>query len=346
MQPKSFLNKMKKRRDSYGVERRRDFSKMILEYGTPLPKPVEYKDIDNAFEEWVKTKLDISYNGKHLPTFKLYSNQRINEYAQTWSHLDESGNLLMNFKTITRENNPKKGTNQGDNYNIPGNRFYPMFIVPILQENGNEAYDMYSMRQPFTVDFIYSVSIVTNKYELLNDMNQKVNFEFNAIESYIQPNGHYMSMVLEDISDESEYNLEDRKYYSQTYQIKVKAYIIREEDFKVSHLPSRIILDFVGDRTKKVKEISYVLENENEEISLFFNFKPCENEQEIVIKSDMIIDNIVENQNVYDYLFIINEEQQEIDKEIRLYKDDIVKIKIEKDNNRESSLLVFSGIKL
>ena len=130
-----------------------------------------------------------------------------------------------------------------------------MFMVPVLQENGEEAYDMYSMKQPFCVDLEYTVTIVTNKYEVLNDMNQRVHFEFKAINCYINPNGHYMPMVLEDVSDESEYSLDDRKYYSQSYKIKVKAYIIRKEDFTVTKVPSRAIMRLLGVTDKKKPKI-------------------------------------------------------------------------------------------
>ena len=146
IQPKPFLDKFKLRNKAKGVERRRNMSKIILEHAPNFPLSVEYKDIDEAFQKWVENDLDVEYDGKKIPTFKLFSNQRINEYAQSWKHLDEVGNLLMNFKTITRENNPKHGENQGGYYNIPGDRDYPMFMVPVLQENGQEAYDMYSMK--------------------------------------------------------------------------------------------------------------------------------------------------------------------------------------------------------
>ncbi len=49
-------------------------------------------------------------------------------------------------------------------------------------------------------------------------------------------NGHPMPITLEDISDESEYTIDDRKYYSQTFKIKLKAYIIRSEDFDVKNI--------------------------------------------------------------------------------------------------------------
>lgn len=244
IQPKPYLEKLKLRNKAIGTERRRNMSKMILENGTPLPKPIEYSDIDQAMYDWLDSKFDLVYDGKRLPTYKLYSVQRVNEYMQSWDKLDDTGNLIINFKTISRETNPQKGENQGTWYNIPGHKDFAMFYVPILQENGTEAYDKYTMKQPTSVNFAYTISIITNKMELVNEMNEKMHYEFNSITTYISPNDHPMSMTLEDVSDESEYTIDDRKYYSQTYKIKVRGYIIRKEDFKVERIPSRFMLSW------------------------------------------------------------------------------------------------------
>jgi len=217
-------------------------SKLILEEGTPFPQPIEYSDIDIAVFNWVDKKIDLVYEGERLPTYKLFSTQRISEYSQTWSHTDDYGNIMMNFKTVTRDNNPQKGEITSNYFNIPGHKDFAMFYVPVLQENGTEAYDKYTMKQPFGVNFTYSVSIITNKMELLNEMNEKMHYEFSAIQCYIEPNGHPMSMTLEDISDDSEYTIDDRKYYSQTFKIKVRGYIIRREDYKVERIPSRFVM--------------------------------------------------------------------------------------------------------
>ena len=239
IQPKPFMDRLRLRNHAVGIERRRNMSKIILEKQTLFPKPVEYAEIDKTFFDWVDKKLDIVYNGKKLPTYKLFSNQKLSEYSQTWENLDDTGNIIMNFKTITRENNPQHGESQGGNYNVPGNRDYPMFYVPVLQENGEEAYDLYSMKQPLSVNFMYTVSVICNKYEILNKFNEMMHYEFSALECYISPNDHPMPMVIENITDESEYSIDDRKYYSQSYQIKLMAYIIRKEDFKVTKIPSR-----------------------------------------------------------------------------------------------------------
>lgn len=236
------MDKLKLRHHAIGTERRRNMSKLILEEGTPFPQPIEYSDIDIAVFNWVDKKINLVYEGERLPTYKLFSTQRISEYSQTWSHTDDYGNIMMNFKTVTRDNNPQKGEITSNYFNIPGHKDFAMFYVPVLQENGTEAYDKYTMKQPFGVNFTYSVSIITNKMELLNEMNEKMHYEFSAIQCYIEPNGHPMSMTLEDISDDSEYTIDDRKYYSQTFKIKVRGYIIRREDYKVERIPSRFIM--------------------------------------------------------------------------------------------------------
>lgn len=239
LQPKPYMDNLPFRRKAMYKEKRLNTSKLILENGTPLPKTVTYEDIDASFYKWVDKTLEIVYDGKRLPTYKLFSNQRINEYSQTWSNKDESGNIILNFKTITRENNPKRGQIYGGLGAVPGNREYTMFTVPVLQENGTEAYDHYSMKLPTMVDFKYIVSIVTNKYELLNRMNEMMQFQFKSIDCYLYPNEHPMSMTLDDVGDESEYSIDDRKYYSQTYHITLRGYIILEDYFKVTRIPSR-----------------------------------------------------------------------------------------------------------
>ena len=246
-------------------ERRLETVRTILDGGTILPKAVTYEDIDQAVFDWVDKALDLSYNGKRLPTFKLFSNQRISEYAQTWNNLDDEGNIAMNFKSVTRENNPQKGEMQGNLFNIPGNRKYTMFKVPVLEENGDEVYKVYSMKQPIVVNFSYVIVLVCDKYRLLNDMNTKVHDQFKSLECYLFPNGHPMPMLLDTIDDESEYTISDRKYYSQAYRIKLMGYIIRPEDFSVTKIPSRFKVGLVGlpnSGKKKLKKSLYSAEQE------------------------------------------------------------------------------------
>ena len=240
LRPKPFLENIKLRNRAIGTERRRNMSKLIMLHAPNFPLEITYEDVDQEFIRWVEQSLGISYDGKRLPTVRLFSNQRLSEYEQSWNQLDDAGNLMMNFKTVTRENNPQRGEQQGGSYNIPGDRYYPMYYVPTLQENGTEAYDVYEMKQPYPVNFVYTIGIITNKLGLVNDFNRLVLERFKAYECYISPNGHAMPMFLDSVTDESEYGIDNRKYYSQSFKIKLEAYIIRKEDFRVTRLPSRV----------------------------------------------------------------------------------------------------------
>lgn len=225
------------------IELRRNFDKEELKDGTPFPNPLTYEDIDREFKKWVENSLEISYEGKNLPTMTLFSNQRFSEYMQSWTFTDEDQNPILNFKTISRENNPKSGTINGESKNIPGEHTWLMKRVLAADKNGREYYVEYRMKQPFAVDLVYKVGLFTNKYELLNKFNQLVNDRFKAIDCYIRPNGHYISMKLNDISDDSEYSLNDRQYYSQSFSITIRAYIIPEDSFSVHEVPR---LAFIG----------------------------------------------------------------------------------------------------
>lgn len=224
-------------------ELRYNFDKEELKDGTPFPNPLTYEDIDREFKKWVEESLEISYEGKKLPTMTLFSNQRFSEYMQSWTFTDEDHNPILNFKAINRENNPKSGTINGESKNIPGEHTWLMKRLVATDKNNREYYIEYRMKQPISVDLIYKVSLFTNKYELLNDFNLLVNDRFKAITAYIRPNGHYISMKLDDISDDSEYSLNDRQYYSQSYTITVRAYIIPEDSFIVHEVPR---LAFIG----------------------------------------------------------------------------------------------------
>ena len=117
--PKEYLNHINLNPSSIGNARRLEMLNDIVKDGTFLPKTLEYKDIDEAFRDWVKGLTIVSDDGKEYPTMSLFSNQRFSEYSQSWQYVDENKNLLLNFKTVTRENNPKYGEIQSGLWNIP-----------------------------------------------------------------------------------------------------------------------------------------------------------------------------------------------------------------------------------
>lgn len=313
-----------------GFDQRSSYSKEILYKTTGFPKTIVYEDIDQELKKFVENKLSLTdENGNDMPTFTLYSSQRFSEYSQTWEHTDENGNLLMNFKTINRDNNPKEGTNQAHYWNIPGERYYTLFQKDVLEDNGQESVEIYSMKQPLTVDLYYHISMITNVFENVNKFNIKVNDLFKARQCYIRVNGHYLPMLLEEINDESEYSIEDRKFYSQSIGVKVLAYIIKEEDLKVSKFPKYPKLYEQFDKTikKPTVEIEEYENSEGNGVRLIITFKPFNNKVEFTMDENVEVNEIV-TENIRSYRIFVNDIPYFGDKIFKIRDLNEVKIKV------------------
>ena len=254
----------------FGNSLREGYQNTIMSDQPFTPKKLEYEDIDNAMKEMVEKELSITDNGNSFPTFTLFSGQRFSEYSQTWRHTDNDGNLLMNFKTIVRENNPVFGENQGGNYAIPGDRKYTALLRDVLDDNGVECYEVYTVKQPMTVSLMYRVSIFTDKFANLNKFNMMVNSLFKAKQFYIRPNGHYIPLLLSGVSDETTYGLEERKFFTQTYSITAEAYIILEDDIEVSRHPKRVSARVFPDIKERKPSVS--LKEDGDDITITFTF--------------------------------------------------------------------------
>ena len=183
--------------------------------GAPIViNPVEYEDIDNSFCEFFKEGMNmVDEDGNKFETYTFFSNQRFSEFLQTWNHDDEDGNLLMNFFTITRDNNPNWGTMHGGSYNIPGNNRFTVLMRDVVDDNGVDCYEITSMSQPVQVDIMYRFSLITAKFKYLNEFNTKINYLFASKQCYLCVN--------------------------QSIDVKLLAYIIPRDDIKIELIPKK-----------------------------------------------------------------------------------------------------------
>lgn len=349
---RAYKNTVLLRGSAYGQERRKNLAKEILKDSTPLPKTLLYKDIDEEFKKWVEDDLRISFEGTEVPTMALYSNQRFSEYLQSWDNVDNKKNLILNFKIITRENNPKSGTIVGQTKNIPGEHSVLMKTVEAYDKNNRKYYIDYRLKQPLTVDMVYTLTLLTNKYELLNEFNAMINDRFKSITCYIRPNGHFIPMKLNDISDESEYNIDNRQYYSQSYSITVMAYIITEDDYIVEERPEVKFIGYEGDRSTyaDIEEMPICEGDDVPEyafvpITLTINFDPCKTSYKFTIDTDFQAKNAT-YENIRYFRIFVNDVETEINENFKVKENDIIHIKnVVRYNSFENSVIKIEGVK-
>lgn len=326
---------------------RKSYAQDIVHKAPIYPKPLEYSDIDTAFKEFVENELGLTVNGKDVPTFTLYSNQRFSEYSQTWKHSDEDGNLILNFKTINRSTAPQGGENQGGLWNIPGERYYTILQRSVLEDNGTESIEVYSMKQPYATTLEYRISFITDLFENLSTFNEMVNDIFKARQYYIRPNNHYIPLILEGVDDESKYSVSDYRFYVQTVTIKALAYIIHEDDIKLEKFPKRVNIGLVGDKSKKRKVSIDIEEDEdelkNQTVRLSLSFEKLHDRADFNIDTDMDIQTI-DKENVRTLRIFVNDTPIYWNNGFSVKDGDRIRIKITPFDFNDGSKLVFNGI--
>ena len=348
-QPKKNLTIVNEYWRKRGNAVRKGYQNAILEKAPVFPKPLEYDDIDKAVFDFVDTVISIVIDGKLIPTYTLYSNQRFSEYTQMWEHSDENGNLYLNFKTINRDKNPSFGDNQGKLWNIPGQRKYTLLQRQVLDDNGTESYEIYTMKQPYAVDLKYTIGFITTTFDNLNKFNQKLNKLFQSRQFYIRPNGHYIPMVLEEISDETTYSISDRKFFVQTATVKLMSYIIEPEDFEVKKYPKRINQMLEGDEYKKEKECVEIEEYENpmknKVLNVNISLEPFHNKVAFTFDTEMLVQNVV-TENVRNLRVMINDDLFYTDKSFKLHNNDEVRIQIIPIEYEKETKIQFVGYEI
>ena len=345
-QPKKNLTPVHKTREKYGNMVRKGYQNRILDKAPIFPKPLEYDDIDKAVFDFVDTSIAIVIDGKLIPTYTLYSNQRFSEYTQMWEHSDENGNLYLNFKTINREKNPSFGDNQGKLWNIPGQRKYTLLQREVLDDNGTESYEIYTMKQPYAVNLEYTINFVTTTIDNLNKFNQKLNKLFESRQCYIRPNGHYLPMLLEEISDETSYSISDRKFFVQSATIKLMAYIIEPEDFEVKKYPKRVHTILEGDLFKKdkacveIEEIDNPMKNKTLNINI--SLEPYHTKVNFVFDTEMVVEHII-TENVRNLRLMVNDDLYYTNKSFKLHNNDDIRLQIMALENEKETKIKFVG---
>ena len=216
----------------------------LLEYinkdGTYLPKSVLHADLDRGMLDFVKTELEVVTAGKVVPMVDtIITTQNWAQYVETALFVDLDNNPAPPFITVVRSPEVKYGTNPALLYTIPNRKQFYYASVPTW--NGNEqGMDIYTIPQPVPVDINYSVKIICNRMRELNQLNKIVMQKFSSRQAYTFIKGQYVPIVMNNLSDESQLTIDQRKYYIQNYDFTMLGYLIDEEEFQVKPAIQRV----------------------------------------------------------------------------------------------------------
>lgn len=276
--PKGFRNNINIHNQKIGPDRRQEILDGISAGGTFLPKSVLEEDMDQAFIEFLKKdeRMIISIDGKKVPVIFL-TIQRWTEFTKTWEFTDEFKNIEMPFITVVRRPDIQQGQNQAGLWNIPGNRTYTYMKVPTW-DGIRHGVDLYKIPQPTSVDITYEVRLFTNRMKDLNKFNRTIQKAFQSRQCYINANGHPMPLHLENIGDESNIDdFENRRFYVQSFEIKLVGYVMDSEDFEVVPTINRVISTIELDEKLIYNNVIFDPLKKGNEVVYTFVWKPKSN---------------------------------------------------------------------
>jgi hypothetical protein len=236
-----------------------------------LPRSVDFEDLDSGFVSFINNDLQIIVEGEKVPV-NFLTLQRWNEFAKTWTATDKYKNIKIPFISVVRKPNPETGTNPAD-FKIPVRKNFPYMQIPVWDGNRKGA-DIYSIPNPVGVDLLYTVRFFSYRMRELNKLHQKILQTFASAQAYVNIKGHYFPILLESIGDESKIDsLDGKRFYVQTYEMKLQGYLVDSEEFEVKPAISRLfvtteisskkrkpIARFIKDETQNDKTITCVIQ--------------------------------------------------------------------------------------
>ena len=323
-------------------ERREQLLEYIKDDGTYLPKSVLHADLDRGMLDFVKTELEVVTAGKIVPLLDIIiTTQNWSQYLETWKFVDMDYNPSPPFITVVRNPEVKYGTNPSLQYTIPNRKQFYYASVPTW--NGNEqGMDIYTIPQPVPVDIKYSVKIICNRMRELNQLNKVVMQTFASRQAYTFIKGQYVPIIMDNVSDDSQMNMESRKYYVQSYDFTMLGYLIDEDEFEVKPAIQRVTKLIEIDTSSRKQKRKQYPENPNEfQMPFLFVSGNTSLTDRIDFTANMTL---LSTDNIDSFDVYINNDYYGSDLQvIEISTNDILRIDVTKNDDTQESTVLFEN---
>ena len=322
--------------------RRVELLDKINEHGTFLPKSILHADLDGGFLDFVKNDLKVVTEGKVIPTTDiLITTQNWAQFTQTWNFQDLDKNVSPPFITVVRAPEIKYGSLPSLQWTIPNRKQFYYASVPSF-DGDRINLDVYKIPQPVPVDIKYSVKIICNRMRELNALNKTILQKFSSRQAYTQIKGHYIPIIMDNVSDESVMDVEKRKYYIQSYDFTMMGFLMDEDEFEVKPGVERVFQLYEitqGNDNRKRKSLSNNPKNYNTTIEFV-------DENVLVTKRfyDKVDLTLIKTKNVESYDVFVNDEYYGINPiKIQLNPNSVVRFEIVKQSPNQTSTIEFQA---
>ena len=321
--------------------RREQLLEKINKDGTYLPKSILHADLDGGMLNFVQNELQTIVDGQVIPMVDIIiTSQNWSQFTETWNFQDLDSNVSPPFITVVRNPEVKFGTNPATIYNIPNRKQYFYAQVPTWDGNRN-GMDIYKIPQPVPVDITYSVKIICNRMRELNALNKNILEMFASRQAYTTIKGHYIPIVMNNITDESVMSVDKRKYYIQSYEFTMLGFLIDENEFEVSPAVSRVLTVVEFEKESFMRGKRKNIADESTSTNILF----VVGNNIISQVFDYTVDlNLGETSNIESFDVYINNQYYGSDLyQIQINTNDVLKITVVKINDTQEGSIVLEN---
>ena len=336
--PKKIKKDLKLTPDKILLDRRKELLEFIQEDGTYLPKSVLHADLDRGMLDFVRDDLQMVADGKTVnPIDIITTTQNWSQFTETWNFQDLDKSIKPPFIATVRQPDVKYGSNPSLQYTIPNRKQFYYAKVPTW-DGQRKGMDIYKIPQPVPVDITYNVKIFCTKMRHLNEFNKLVLQKFSSRQSYTFVKGHYVPLILNNVSDESVLDIEKRKYYIQNYEFLMMGFLIDEKEFEVLPAITRALTMYEVETGNKSRRVKKEPSNpQNFDFDILFREGVTQLSEVYNYTADI---SILETENVRDYSIYINNDFVGDDVSlIQINTNDTLKLVVNKIDDNKKSIL-------
>lgn len=207
---------------------------------TKYPVSITLETLDREFAEWLKAK-NITINSRVVPIIFILS-EKWAFFKKNWKLMDVDKNIEYPLIAIRRGNIEKLQ----EKINIPGNKFVTCVEPTIVGAGSTHRY--YKMKQPTKLRVSYELHFISNYISDDNAIVEKLIDTFSSSEAGINYHGHYMPLIINGITDETNYDAPDaERIIHKSTTIDLNGYLINKEDFEEKTGIASILVDIRED---------------------------------------------------------------------------------------------------
>jgi len=203
----------------------------------------------------------MAYPKKVIPTINLTPEKILfQRREQLLSYITEDGTFLPKQLLHPELDRGFLDFVKEDLKTVVSGKIVPMVDLIITTQNWaqfTETWDVQDLNGNPTLPFITvvrqpevkygsnpNVKIVCNRMRELNEFNKNVIQTFASRQAYRQIEGHFIPIIMNNISDESVVEIQKRRFYIQNYEFTMLGFLLDPDEFEVAPAVSRVFNSF------------------------------------------------------------------------------------------------------